>query len=533
MIFDLKILGPLVAIMLSGQAFSAVQLKQLNQAAISLAWKSKAPEIRPAQAPKISGAPSLDRLFVEGLSLSQTPFHPSLPYKSFIVKGKAESLKISIREKKIGLLKEVTPAPAPKWPCRCDDQAPEWSFNKLSYQHPRVRSWVQVSSLGDYKGAPLSRVTFYPAKLKDVRTVEFLKSARIEIQGAQLWKFPHSLERSNTAKRFLIISPEKFRSPMQKFAKAKIEAGFDVLWIDYQNQGAKNLEQEIQNLYSQKPIDFAVIAGAHSEVPGRKVFTSADPETLTDRKYFSMGGSGDYIPDVFYSRLVAKDSKGMSKLVNKVLESNNSNPGALKNEAMGLASDEGLNPSDEEYIHKMIGPLENKLGWRAQYYLQRRRRDNPDSVIQGFARGSHWLNYIGHGVGPAWTSVSGREFNLEDVKKIPAHEALPVVIDVACQNGSLGHDDRLGVHLMNHFEGEFPAGSKAYYGGNVDISWHPPAVMAVGIGQARASGEFQHLGEVLWAGQVHLLRTYEDLPAALENLSWYHLQGDPALRMPQ
>ena len=85
---------------------------------------------------------------------------------------------------------------------------------------------------------------------------------------------------------------------------------------------------------------------------------------------------------------------------------------------------------------------------------------------------------------------------------------------------------------MNHHDRGVMAGARAYYGGNVDISWHPPAVMAVGIGKARAQADYKYLGQVLLAGQLYLLETYEDLPAAIENLTWYHLQGDPSLLMP-
>jgi len=32
-------------------------------------------------------------------------------------------------------------------------------------------------------------------------------------------------------------------------------------------------------------------------------------------------------------------------------------------------------------------------------------------------------------------------------------------------------------------------------------------------------------------GQTHLLKTYSDLDSAKENLVWYHLLGDPSLKV--
>ena len=46
-------------------------------------------------------------------------------------------------------------------------------------------------------------------------------------------------------------------------------------------------------------------------------------------------------------------------------------------------------------------------------------------------------------------------------------------------------------------------GATAYYGGSVDISWHPPAIMAVGINRALAKKEAKTLGEILLLGQLY------------------------------
>ena len=63
----------------------------------------------------------------------------------------------------------------------------------------------------------------------------------------------------------------------------------------------------------------------------------------------------------------------------------------------------------------------------------------------------------------------------------------------------------------------------------MDISWDPPALMAIGINESLRTKSDVPLFQAISAGQLHLLSTYEDLDAAKENLLWYHLLGDPSM----
>ena len=85
---------------------------------------------------------------------------------------------------------------------------------------------------------------------------------------------------------------------------------------------------------------------------------------------------------------------------------------------------------------------------------------------------------------------------------------------------------------MNEHAKGVPLGALAYYGGSVDITWDPPAIMAVAIGKfLREKSNSKKLFSLLLQGQFSLLATYDDLDLALENLIWYHLFGDPSLSL--
>ena len=154
---------------------------------------------------------------------------------------------------------------------------------------------------------------------------------------------------------------------------------------------------------------------------------------------------------------------------------------------------------------------------------------NVNEINLAFNSGAGWVNYIGHGIGDSWPSINQGEYMSSDIESIEKNNTIPVIIDVACQNGRFSYSDRLGERFMNTTNNSESVGAVAYYGGSVDISWHPPAIMAVGINKKIVENNIEVLGEALFAGQMYLMKNHSILEEVVHNLAWYHLQGDPAL----
>ena len=72
-------------------------------------------------------------------------------------------------------------------------------------------------------------------------------------------------------------------------------------------------------------------------------------------------------------------------------------------------------------------------------------------------------------------------------------------------------------------------GASIYYGGSVDISWHPPAIMTVGISQYISKNKKIELSDALLNGHLYLMESSTSREDILDNLEWYHLQGDPGV----
>ena len=104
----------------------------------------------------------------------------------------------------------------------------------------------------------------------------------------------------------------------------------------------------------------------------------------------------------------------------------------------------------------------------------------------------------------------------------------PVVIDVACQNGIL-KKGYLGETFMNAVDSRGDSiGAAMYLGGSVNISWHPPAIMARGIVKRVIEQKLATIGDAYLAGQLYLLENHTDVEAVRDNFEWYHLFGEPS-----
>ena len=55
--------------------------------------------------------------------------------------------------------------------------------------------------------------------------------------------------------------------------------------------------------------------------------------------------------------------------------------------------------------------------------------------------------------------------------------------------------------------------------------------MAVGISELLSEQTYDRLGDLLLAGQLYLANNHSAEDEVIENFKWYHLQGDPTLKL--
>lgn len=476
-----------------------------------------------------------ETLKVDGLENMHKVGAPSLPFHSMLLIGKPSDFTFEMvkgAEYKL----EVTPAPYQKQPCRCakDEEQIPFSFNAESFENSG-RLVQKVSYIGDYRGVPLTHVTFTPFQYKDEALYAYPELRVIvknEIKSTESFSFDQVNARG---KKYVIFSPQEFHGALARLVSHKSAQGYEMKLVSMEDLGSdyNSIKRSIHKLYKKEKFDYALIVGHEELFPTDYATTSNDPNTPSDLGYFTMSGNRDNIPDVLYGRMTASTVADVKNQIAKTIEYENrtwadaSGVGRM----MGIASDEGWNPTDVEYTNSFTSPFNRSFSTEVFNVFQANNDSTPETINNVFNQGLMWVNYIGHGSGPSWISVKSREYFTTDIKDINPGKVKPVIIDVACQNGRFSLDNRLGERFMNETKNGQPIGAVAFFGGSVDISWHPPAVMARGISETVAANPNQTLGEAILAGQVYLIQNYDDRNASTENLVWYHLQGDPTLKL--
>ncbi|AGH95095.1 C25 family cysteine peptidase [Pseudobdellovibrio exovorus] len=464
---------------------------------------------------------------VDGTESEKTVGAPELPVKSWLVQAKPEQIKVQFKSFKTEKLSNIKPYPVQEQDCRCaQDQIKTFKVNNKFYAQPM--NSVNIDYLGSYRGIPVSRVDVRLGQYNsETNEVEIVTDGDVTI-NMPLFTYPQT-ERNS----YLIVSPLELVDGLTAFTEWKRSQGYTVHveTVTSPSNDLNAIQALIKKYYDEHSIDFAIIVGDENTIPMFRVSTSGSYQTPSDLKYFTMDGADDYIPDVLASRIVATSVEQVTAQLAKSIEFEQrafQDASGLRR-FIGIASNEGSNPSDNQYITS-IGDRHKEVNGSEvlHYYQNDRENSNPAGLNRGLNTGAAWLTYMGHGSGTSWDNLNQTYY----VRHIPEMRnqtvVKPIIIDVACQNGRL-LSRYLGTSFMNP-TGE-AAGAAAYYGGTVNISWHPPAVMAQGIAFQHLEKKFKHLGEALMAGQMYLASRWNNKTQIIDNMEWYHLQGDPGLNI--
>jgi len=467
---------------------------------------------------------AFQKVSVEGYENNKEVGAPALPVKSLLLVGTPKTIQVSLKIKAEKTIENLMPYPTQYEPCRCATDEKGFQYKESLYQES---SSYKVSYVGAFRGVPLSRLDIYLASYDVVSNATTFKTD-VEIAFNSM---EFSLPKGSYSD-YLIISTSEMAPGLQDFISWKKSLGYNVILetINSPNNTTAAISELIKRHYTESGTDFVMLIGDENMLPMFRVSTSGSSQTPSDLKYYTMDGSADYIPDMFASRIVAKDLAELRSTLKKSIEfeAKSFQDSSGLGRVIGIASNEGSNPSDNQYIQSIEKSFSDKLSTETVHLYQNDSvNSNPDYLNQVFSSGSFWLTYIGHGSGTSWPSMY-RSYSTIDIPNIKNQETVkPIIIDVACQNGRL-LSYYLGTSFMTKNQG---LGAVAYFGGSVNISWHPPAIMAQGIASEHMAHNYAHLGEALLAGQIYLMAVWPNQSDVTDNLEWYHLQGDPGMNI--
>ena len=412
----------------------------------------------------------------QGFETDKVVGAPELPVKSWLVQGTPAQIKVKMQANKVQVFADTKPFPVQEQDCRCVTAKAKTFHTNLEQQLPQV----SVTYIGAFRGAAISRVDVRLGKYNAQKNeTQLITSADVNI-NTPIFIQP----RLNDMKDYLIIAPANLVDGVTEFADWKRSQGYTVsvesIATPANDQNAlKNL---IKSYYTDKGADFVILVGDETALPMFKVSTSGSSQTPSDLKYFTMDGDTDYVPDMFTSRIVASTPEQVTAQLAKAIEfeKRTTDDATGFKRFVGIASNEGSNPSDNDYIKSMEEKFLSVEGNTIQHLWQNDRvNSNPATLNTAFGKGFAWLTYLGHGSGTSWPSLA-QQYSVSNVRQISNKSVVkPIIIDVACQNGRL-ISGNLGSNFMKTDATTGAFGAAAYYGGSVNISWHPPAYYGAG-----------------------------------------------------
>jgi len=472
-------------------------------------------------------------LSVDKLPLTSEVGLPALPFQAVTLDAAIADIRVAADLGEPVTVNVGRVLPAQQEPCRCAVPVTPVFSDKID-NFAAAPSGFVLQSLGDYRGQPVSRVLLYPHKY-DPKTGTLLlyPNAHFEISYSASAK---ALKTADSIYDYLVITPRDLMGGLNSWVDWKRSSQnirFNV--VAYEDIGSPNtdaLKTWIHNEYARAQFKYALIVGGKSRIPQQTVETSTDKATPSDLPYFTMGGADDVIPDVLAGRVVADNADVLQRILKKWMDyERGTGSEAGWHREIGIASNQGSGPSDAEYIGAIQDKMKTAFGTDPVYLFQ----NNPDSTADNFnaqmAQGAMWVTYIGHGSGIEWPSF-GTSYTVPNAQAMRNAGAVkPVWIDVACLNGTLEPAAAGATLTASADPSGAPVGVTAYLGGTVLVSWHPPAIFARGVVFKMSQMVQPILGEAIQAGQRYLTENTSNVLDIASNQRWYHLQGDPSMRL--
>lgn len=491
---------------------------------------------------------------VPGLMNLEQAGSPNMPTTGALIAVPAGyTAKLVVESEDTQVVPGVIPAPAQKT-MRCPGtEGTTFAFNRAAYApgstFPANR--IQLETMGNLRGLQLVRIAVSPTQwVADREELVVTRSleARVEFVktgAATNTVLPRSMQEliakstvngSSLMNRvandkLLILVADELAGAITPYVDWKRSKGLEVAVVTATEAGStkEKIRDYVKAAYSSngRQISSILFVGNNTTMPGFMEST-ASGSAATDYTYALLAGD-DEVPDVTYGRVIADSVAEATTQVNRWINYER-NPSTLE-KAMGIASNEGSGPSDEDYANEIRDVMMKKGLTHVDQFYEGDDNATVKNITEALSEGRSWISYFGHGTGTSWASTNDM-FNNAAVAKQTNVGKLPVIIDVACQNASWVKIAKcFGKAWVTQESEGAPAGAVAFYGGSVNISWHPPAIMSVGVAKAHFENGVNTLGAAVLGGQLYLLEQKGKSEDTIDNLRWYNLFGDPMMQI--
>ncbi|MBT7311650.1 hypothetical protein HN843_07790, partial [bacterium] len=267
-------------------------------------------------------------------------------------------------------------------------------------------------------------------------------------------------------------------------------------------------------------LTYVILVGDLAQIPTNN---GTYEGALSDPMYTMVEG-GDSYPDLFISRISATNptetQTQVAKFIRYERDPDTGAAGDWYAKATGIASNEG-SPTDAERCDLLRDAL---LGYSFTEVDQiyQGAGGSTAGITAAMNQGRSLVNYIGHGSGTSWSSVS---FTNSDVNALDNGWKQPWIIDVACQNGDFNVSACFAETWLRAGSPAAPKGGIASYAASTNAAWVPPCVMQTEIVDLFVADQENTIGALYFYGGMHTLDYYAG-NEGLQIIEQYNIFGD-------
>lgn len=191
----------------------------------------------------------------------------------------------------------------------------------------------------------------------------------------------------------------------------------------------------------------------------------------SDNNYGYIVGSDHYI-DIFVGRFSGETDAQISTQVSRTIhyEKDLGTQDTWLDKGVGIASNEGSNPSDAEHTNTIQGKLEGYGYTVTRCYQDGGSAQQLSNLLNN---GIGLINYIGHGSDYSFASMT---YTMNDVNALTNTNKLPFIFDVACVNGNFTSKTCFAEAWMRATNNNQPTGAIAICASTINQSWVPPMI---------------------------------------------------------
>ena len=532
---------------------------------------------------------TFQRIEAEGYVPLQREGYPALPVNTRLIQipvgAGVEVVIKGYQEEQIALADrhirhKLYPAQPPRVKSLPDTLRP-FHYKPQVYQSNRFLGGppVEVEEIGMFRHTRLARlkiapVQYHPGKhrlriLNNLRfEIRFTPSSQTTAMKSSDEKNPYysgiqnltlnqtvasdSRDTSSFPLTYVVVAPREFSQSLRPFLKWKHQQGFHIIeaYTDSVGSSPEAIRGFLKKAFEQpevSPPSFILLAGDVHQVPS---WEGNSGDHVTDLPYGEY--TGDYLPEVFYGRMPARDTAELNRMLEKTLDYEKymlEDPSYLGRSLLVAGDDEEF---EDRYAN---GQVSYGTGYyfnpeqdiQSYSYLQDPVWGNQavaDSIVRHINHGVGFANYTAHCAPEGW-SLPG--FQVGDIEALDINHKYGLWISNCCETLRFEREESFGEAAIR----EAGKGAIGVIGASNDTYWDEDYWWAIGLTssisahptyeesglglydrifhthQEEPDEWFDSQGEMMAAGNLAVTSSTSSLDAYYWEV--YHLLGDPSL----